>query len=639
MKVIDSFSFFNEFDILKLRLFYLNNVVDNFVISECKYTHSGEEKPYYLDEIINDLPEDIQNKIIRLKYEPDISDYDFTNKGECNFESGFWKLEQGQRDHISKGLFQFAFGDLFMVSDMDEIPSKELVLYMKDEISKAQFATAKCKNFYYNFNTYEDSNWAGTVFTTIGNALEKGCNYLRRECYSFPFAPDGGWHFTFFGGTEQIQKKLSSYAHQEFNKEEILDLENIKNAILNKKDILQRTHENKNFIEYDFNNFPEDLREVIKSVFSEEFYNNKNKIMNSTESEPMNLIANSTDLPSKRNATPVEPAKPKIINTLEGHINKDGDGGTEIMGRAWQDEVLPSCPELADWNWCIIPGDNIISPDNSNIVWLHPHHEEPNMEQLADPNFQKLFKAFVFVSHWQYENFGRKFNLPMEKCYVLRNAIYPIEPHEKPDSKVIKMIFHPNPIRGLDLMLASLAQIDDPNIELHVYHEIDPDERIRQWEQGFQSYEYSHVCEQEREFLLRCLEMANRDKRVIRHTRSNNSQIREQLKQTHIFAYPTYFMETSCISMIEALAAGCSVVTSNLAALPESSMGFAKHYGFIPDYKGHIDRFVPILKQTIQEYREGKFNSTLQVQQINKEYSWERRVKEWIEFDNIINPK
>jgi hypothetical protein len=68
-------------------------------------------------------------------------------------------------------------------------------------------------------------------------------------------------------------------------------------------------------------------------------------------------------------------------------------------------------------------------------------------------------------------------------------------------------------------------------------------------------------------------------------------------------------------------------------------MGFAKHYGYIPHYHQHLERFVPILKKTIDEYRDGKFDSTLQVQQINKQFSWETRVKEWIEFDNIINPK
>ena len=613
MKVIDSFSFFNEFNILKLRLEYLRDVVDYFVISECNYTHSGKPKPYYLDDVIDEFDEELKNKIVRLKYEPDIGEYDFSNTEECNFESGFWKLEKGQRDHISKGLFQFAFEDLFMLSDADEIPKKEMVLYMKNNISENPYAVARCENFYYNFNSYENDTWAGTVFTTVGNALERGCNYLRDNCFSFPFIEKTGWHFSFFGGIDQIKKKLESYAHQEFNNDEIKNDEHIITSIKNGRDLLDRKHENKNFIKYNFSHFPENLKSAIIKTFPEEYYN---------MSEPEVIT------------------KPEFLHNnmpplLEASLNPDGTGGTEIMGRAWQDLVLPVAPDLADWHWCVIPGDNVIAPDNSNIVWLHPHHNEVGLEQLMDKQFQKHFKAYVFVSDWQYERFGEKFNLPMEKCFVLKNAIHPFEPHKKPEGK-LQLMFHPNPIRGLDILLDAIKLIPEEDFDLHVFHELDPDERKKQYTQGLQSYEYSHVVPEEEQFLRYCLELANADKRIVRHTRTNNSKIREQLMNTHIFAYPSYFQETSCISMIEALAAGCSVVASNLAALPETAMGFARLYGYIPNRQKHVERFARELKQTITEYREGKFDNTHQVEIINEYYSWETRVQQWSNFSKEL---
>lgn len=320
---------------------------------------------------------------------------------------------------------------------------------------------------------------------------------------------------------------------------------------------------------------------------------------------------------------------------LEAVLNPDGVGGTEIMGRAWQDLVLPAAPDLADWHWCVIPGDNVIAPDNSNIVWLHPHHVEQDLENLMDPQFVKYFKAFVFVSNWQYERFMESFKMPMEKCYVLKNAIKPFEPHKKPKGK-LQLLFHPNPIRGLDILLESIKLIPEEDFELHIFHELDPDERKKQYEQGLQTYEYSHVVPQEEEFLRYCLRLANNDKRVVRHTRTNNSKVREQLMNTHIFAYPTYFLETSCICMIEALAAGCSVLTSNLGALPETGMGFARHYGFIPDRKKHIERFTRELKRTITEYRTGQFDSQHQVEVINKQYSWDTRIEDWVQFSKEL---
>ena len=615
MKVIDGFSFFNEFDILKLRLEYLRDTVDYFIISECNYTHSGKEKPYYLNQIINEFDEELRSKIISVHYEPDISDYDFSPKTTCDFESGFWKLERGQRNHILEGLKNFSPDDLFMLSDMDEIPRKELIQHLKQNgLPENNLALARCDNFYYNFFTYENSTWGGTVFTNVETASKTDADFLRGRSYEFPFFENAGWHFTFFGGIKQIQDKLNSYAHQEFNNDKINDEKNIQDAVQSQTDILNRTHENKKFRRYSFTNFPEDFRNLITQIFSEEFYT-----MPTTDeviTKPEYLHNNMPPL-------------------LEASLNPDGTGGTEIMGRAWQDYVLPAAPDLADWHWCVIPGDNIIAPDSSNIVWLHPHHMEEGLEQLMDKQFQKHFKAYVFVSDWQYERFMERFGLPMEKCYVLKNATQPFEKHEKPSGK-LQLMFHPNPIRGLDLLLEAIKLLPEEDFDLHIFHELDPDERKKQHLEGIQTYEYSHVGPQEEAFLRYCLRLAQEDKRVVRHTRTNNSKVREQLMKTHIFAYPSYFMETSCICMIEALCAGCSVLSSNLAALPETGLGFARQYGFIPDRQKHIERFARELKRTITEYREGKFDNTKQVEVCNEYYSWDTRVAQWVQFSKEL---
>lgn len=626
MKVIDSFTFFNEFDMLKLRLQYLNDVVDHFIISESNYTHSGKPKPYYLDQIIDDIPEEIRNKIIRLKYEPNISEFTLSNNvTECDFENANWKLEREQRDIISKNLLGYSFNDLFMVSDVDEIPRKEVIKNFAGRQLDEDFCyVARCEMFYYNFTTFCNNHWSGTVFTSIKNALQKGCDYFRSQRFQLFPIDNGGWHFSYFGGVEQIKYKLDSFAHQEYNKDQYKNDENILDAIKNKKDILKRADK---FQEYNFYTFPEELRNLIIQTYSQEYFVTETDITNPDRSSRKYV-----DISDPKNFHMDPKSMPPL---LEAVLNPDGNGGTEIMGRAWQDYVLPVAPDLSDWHWCVIPGDNIISPDNSNIVWLHPHHREPNMEQLMDPQFQKYFKAYVFVSDWQYERFIETFKLPAEKCYVLKNAINPIEPHNKPEGK-LQLIFHPNPIRGLDVLLESIKLLPDEDFDLHIYHEIDPDARKQQYLEGLQTYEYSHVCPQEEAFLRHCLNLAKVDKRVVRHTRSNNSKIREQLKNTHIFAYPAYFEETSCICMIEALAAGCSVLSSNLAALPETGLGYARHYGYIPDRNKHIIRFAEELKRTLDEYRAGKFDSTEQVKKVNEYYSWETRVKDWIELDKKL---
>ena len=277
IKVIDSFIFFNEFNMLKLRLNYLNEVVDNFIIVECNYTHSGKLKPYYLDEIINDIPENIRNKIIRLKYEPEISDFNFSNDEiDFNLDNDFWKLERQHRNFITENLSQFSPNDLFMLSDVDEIPNKESVKEYQEAfenysniVSNDFVSVLNCEMFYYNFNTFCGSGWFGTVFSTVGTAIKKTCDYLRYNRITFPNYDINGWHFSTFGDLNQIRTKIQSYAHQEYNRKEYTNDFNILNSIQNKEDIF---HNAGKFNDYQFLNFPEDLRKLIVEIFPKELY-------------------------------------------------------------------------------------------------------------------------------------------------------------------------------------------------------------------------------------------------------------------------------------------------------------------------------------------------------------------------------
>lgn len=50
MKLIDSFTYFNEIELLQVRLEYLYDIVDEFLIVESNRTHTGNAKPFHLRE-------------------------------------------------------------------------------------------------------------------------------------------------------------------------------------------------------------------------------------------------------------------------------------------------------------------------------------------------------------------------------------------------------------------------------------------------------------------------------------------------------------------------------------------------------------------------------------------------------------
>jgi glycosyltransferase involved in cell wall biosynthesis len=89
-------------------------------------------------------------------------------------------------------------------------------------------------------------------------------------------------------------------------------------------------------------------------------------------------------------------------------------------------------------------------------------------------------------------------------------------------------------------------------------------------------------------------------KNMRNHGIVSNSQIREELKKAHIFAYPSIFPETSCLCLIEALSAGCLCVHSDYGALPETSGGHSFIYEYCDDVSKHMDRFAEKLIHCIK---------------------------------------
>lgn len=264
-KVIDAFNFFNEFDLLKLRLNYLNEVVDYFLICECNHTHSANPKPYYLDEIIDDIPENIRKKIIRIKYEVD---------GRYYYGDP-WRLESEHRNFIGKNLTSFFPDDVIMVSDLDEIPNKQYIKKVLSMWDKDSLYIGEFDVFLYNFITCASSvySWKGTILCSVKRCIELGSDTLHKnrqnEQYGYQVFKHGGWHFTYFGDIEKIKSKVNSFAHQEINNEKYTNDLHIIDCIRNKKSFYE---EGKVFQTYEFNNYPEELRKWIVDIFPKKYY-------------------------------------------------------------------------------------------------------------------------------------------------------------------------------------------------------------------------------------------------------------------------------------------------------------------------------------------------------------------------------
>ena len=106
------------------------------------------------------------------------------------------------------------------------------------------------------------------------------------------------------------------------------------------------------------------------------------------------------------------------------------------------------------------------------------------------------------------------------------------------------------------------------------------------------------------------------------------------LKDVHIFSYPSIWTETSCISAIEAMAAGCEVVTTNLGALKETCEPFAKFVNFEKNLHNLELNYLNSLIDSINNFwsKDNQQKLKKQREKINQIYSWETRKVEWIDF-------
>lgn len=210
-KIYDCFSFFNELDLLEIRLNELDPYVDYFVLSESRTTHSGKPKPLYF----------LENKDRFSKFLHKIKHCVPTDSESLDP----WVREHHQRDYMINYLDQSA-EDIIIVSDLDEIPRGSKI---KEYKGKGVFAFEQNQYSYYlNYNVGISPLTPGT-FSRITN-----WGYIKRNNLSLTglrylaltedmLIRDGGWHFSWMGGEKKIVEKLESWAHQEFNKPELKD--------------------------------------------------------------------------------------------------------------------------------------------------------------------------------------------------------------------------------------------------------------------------------------------------------------------------------------------------------------------------------------------------------------------------------
>jgi len=263
MKVYDCFTFFNELDLLEIRLQELYDSVDYFVIAEANMSHSGNPKGYTLLENW-DRFKLFHDKIRRIA----VDDFPVTNNS--------WVREKFQRDALTRGLYDMADSDLIIVSDLDEIPRAEIVDMIKEDENHYERYVLRVPLFRYKFNflkwhqpvvNHQMIVTRGKVFTNP----ERERDYTHQW---LPQAPDvvyldhAGWHFSYLGDDKNAVHKLQNFAHTEQNVPEIIDVFSIDRMIREKCGPDPKDHEKFEYVVMDdyFPKYVVDNQEKYKDL-------------------------------------------------------------------------------------------------------------------------------------------------------------------------------------------------------------------------------------------------------------------------------------------------------------------------------------------------------------------------------------
>lgn len=224
--------------------------------------------------------------------------------------------------------------------------------------------------------------------------------------------------------------------------------------------------------------------------------------------------------------------------------------------------------------------------NNNTLYCLWTGHDIDQLasKQLNVDKHKDYIDLFIFVSKWQRDRFINEYNINYKKTLIMRNGI------GKPFEKYLDLPFNKNnntmtycsiPWRGLELLNPIYKRINEefPDSSLKIFSgmNIYDQPEITQYHDMFKSYN-----------------------NVTYNYGVNQEVLASELYKIDFLTYPNTFPETSCITVLQAMAAGCLVITSDLGALRETMDGLNDMVDIeIRDFnpQRYIDTFTITLKQ------------------------------------------
>ena len=269
-----------------------------------------------------------------------------------------------------------------------------------------------------------------------------------------------------------------------------------------------------------------------------------------------------------------------------------------------------------------IPGKVPLDPNKVNILWQKNSWDQPNLQEFfGNKARHKEYDWYVFNSHWNYEKFRYFFDIPTDRSVVIKNGISSF-PKRKIYKKgdPIKILHHNTPWRGLNVLLRAMQEIEDPNITLDVYSS---------------TKVYGDAFKKQNDDQFKPLyDQAKKLANVNYIGYKPNEYILKHMTDYDLYVYPCIFEETSCVSALEALAAGVHVITNNFGALYETCSEWPVYVNYSTNYEQMAKDFASGISVAANYLHEDYIQNHLENQQkfYKRFYNWDKKGMEWTSF-------
>jgi glycosyltransferase involved in cell wall biosynthesis len=272
----------------------------------------------------------------------------------------------------------------------------------------------------------------------------------------------------------------------------------------------------------------------------------------------------------------------------------------------------------------------VLRPDIRLVLWTQHAENQPAVASLAEPAERDSWSSFVLISSWQAESYRRRFGVPMERSVILRNAMapafaaLPARGRRDPASPPV-FAYTSTPFRGLDVLLDAWPEIREglPGARLQVFSS------MAVYQKGGEADEYAALYERSRGLA------------GVEYVGSlAQPDLAQALHKADGLSYPSTFAETSCIAAIEALAAGCLVLTTDLGALRETTAGFARLLSLPPRREDLAQLYAAMV---VREWNAAAIGPAVNSARIaaqrdfmRRNATWPVRATEWVALLNRV---